>query len=103
LVTEDAALRACLQRFVRKPRWTAAAQHAVFYVDGTPVAHHLDWPQSLSIETLGMEGDLASAEVPREGVRPLVDAVYAGLDRLNEIRHEIWCGLRADPQYPSSA
>jgi hypothetical protein len=38
-----------------------------------------------------------------EGVRPLVDAVLAGLDRLNEIRREIWCGLRADPQYPSSA
>jgi hypothetical protein len=103
LVTEHAGLRACLQRFVRKPRWTAAAQHAAFYVDGTPIAHRLDWSQSLSIETLGMEGDLASAEVPHEGVRPLVDSVQASLGRLNEIRREIWCRLRADPQYPSSA
>jgi hypothetical protein len=57
----------------------------------------------VSLETLGVEADLASAEVVREGVQSLIDAVRATLNRLNEIRGEIWCRLRADPQYPSSA
>jgi hypothetical protein len=103
LVAEDADLRACLHRFVRKARWTTAAQHAAFYVDGAPVAPRLDWPQSQSLEVLGMEADLASAEVPREGVQPLLDAMQASLGLLNDIRREIWCNLRADPQYPSLA
>jgi hypothetical protein len=97
LVVEDAGLRACLQRFVRKSRWTTAAQHAAFYVDGTPVTPRLDWQQSVSLETLGTQADLASAEVPCEGVQPLVDAVQVSLGRLNEIRRELWCGLRSLP------
>jgi hypothetical protein len=103
LVAEDAGLRACLHRFVRKSRWTTAAQLAAFYVDGAPVTPRLDWPQSHSLEVLGMEADLANAEVPCEGAQPLVDAVRASLDWLNDIRREIWRGLRADPRYPSSA
>jgi hypothetical protein len=100
LVAEDTGLQACLQCFVRKSRWTTAAQHATFYVDGAPVALRLDWPQSQSLEALGMEGDLANAEVPCDGAQTLVDAVNARLDRLNDIRREIWCNLRADPHYP---
>jgi hypothetical protein len=100
LVAEDSDLRACLQQFVRKPRWSAAAQHAAFYVDGSPVTPRLDWSQSHSLEALGTEADIGRAEVPSEGVRPLVEAVRAGLDRLNKIRCEIWDGLRADPEYP---
>jgi hypothetical protein len=101
LVAEDAGLRACLHRFVRKSRWTTAAQHAAFYVDGAFVSPRLDWPLSIPLEALGVEADLASAEVPCEGVRPLLDTMQARLGRLNEIRREIWCNLRADPQYPS--
>jgi hypothetical protein len=101
LVAEDAGLRACLQKFVRKPRWSTAAQHAAFYADGAAVTPRLDWPHSVPLETLGTQADLASAGVPCDGVRPLVDAVQARLDRLNEIRREIWCSLRAAPHYPA--
>jgi hypothetical protein len=51
----------------------------------------LDWENSGA----GIEADLGSAQVPPEGVQPLLDAVRAGLDRLNAIRREIWTGLRA--------
>jgi hypothetical protein len=95
MVAEDDRLRACLERFVPKSRWGTAAQHAAFYVDGTPTAHGLDWVGSKSLEVLGMEADLGIAQVPREGVQPLVDAVAASLDHLNEIRREIWSDLRA--------
>jgi hypothetical protein len=100
LVAEHAGLRACLQRFVRKPRWNSAAQHAAFYVDGSPVTPRLDWAQSVPLETLGTQADLASAEVPCEGVQPLLDAIRARLGRLNEIRRELWCSLRTASQYP---
>jgi hypothetical protein len=94
LIAEDPRLRACLERFVPKSRWTTAAQHAAFYADGSLVAPRLDWSQSQSIETLGIEADLASAQVPLEGVRPLREVMHACLPRLNEIRREIWDGLR---------
>jgi hypothetical protein len=56
LVSEDGRLRACFERFVPKPRWTTAAQHAAFYVDGASVAQRLDWEGSGAIEALGIEG-----------------------------------------------
>jgi hypothetical protein len=101
LVAEHAGLRVCLQRFVRKPRWNSAAQHAAFYVDGSPVTPRLDWAQSVPLEALGTQADLASAEVPCEGVQPLVDAVQARLGRLNEIRRVIWCSVRTAPRCPA--
>jgi hypothetical protein len=94
LVAENMHLRACLERFVPKSRWTTAAQHAAFYADGSLVAPRLDWSQSQAIEMLGIEADLASAQVPIEGVRPLREVMHACLPQLNEIRREIWDGLR---------
>jgi hypothetical protein len=98
LVAQDGRLRACLERFVPKSRWVSAAQHAAFYVDGAPIARRIEWAHSKSLEVLGMEADVGSAAVPREGVQPLVDAVAASLDHLNEIRREIWRSLRATGQ-----
>jgi hypothetical protein len=98
LVGESSTLRLCLQRFVPRQRWTSAAQIAAFYVDGTPIARRLDWPLARPLEVLGAEGDLASALVPRAGAQPLIEAMQANLDRLNEIRAEIWNTLRSAPQ-----
>ncbi|MGC2462911.1 MAG: hypothetical protein WA446_18370 [Steroidobacteraceae bacterium] len=82
LVAEDVRLRRCLGRYVPKPRWTKAAQHAAFYADGAPITPRLEWAQSQSLETLGIEADLGSAQVPREGVRPLLEGMRPCLDRL---------------------
>ncbi len=41
LARENAAIRACLQQFVSKRRWIAAAQHAAFYAEGSAVARRL--------------------------------------------------------------
>jgi hypothetical protein len=98
LVGEDARLRACLERFVPKPRWISAAQHAAFYADGAPIARRLEWQQSRSLEVLGIEADLGSAHVPREGVQPLRDAMHKCIPRLNDIRRELWLAARAAAQ-----
>ena len=95
LVQENSSIRACLARFVPKRRWTAAAQHAAFYAEGSAVSRRLDWAQSRSLEALGIESELSTAEVPPEGVEPLVAAMREALDQLNEIRREIWLAARA--------
>lgn len=95
LVAEEPDLRNCLSRYVPKSRWTTAAQHAAFYVDGASVARRLDWSQSHSLEKLGIEADLGSAKVPPEGVRPLLDSMRSCLPRLNELRCETLRGLPA--------
>ena len=92
LVGEDVRLRACLERFAPKARWISAAQHAAFYADGTLIARRLQWPQSRPLEVLGIEGDLASAHVPREGVQPLLNVMHDCIPRLNDIRRELWLG-----------
>jgi hypothetical protein len=94
LIAQDPRLRVCLQRFVPKSRWSTAAQHAAFYEDGSPIAPRLGWSQSRSVEIFGIGADLASAAVPREGVQPLREVMHECLPRLNEIRREIWDGLR---------
>jgi hypothetical protein len=68
LVQENASIRACLERFVPKRRWTAAAQHAAFYAEGSLVSRRLDWAQSNSLEALGIESELSTAEVRRRGL-----------------------------------
>jgi hypothetical protein len=90
LVNEDGQLRTCLRRFVPKSRWYSAAQHAAFYVDGAPAVRRLDWAQSRSLEAVGIEADVGSAQVPSEGVQPLQDVLRECLPRLNSIRQELW-------------
>jgi hypothetical protein len=90
LVSEDSHLRACLQQFVPKSRWSSAAQHAAFYVDGAPILRRLDWPQSRWLEALGIEADIGSAQVPLEGVQHLLDVMRESLPHLNSIRQELW-------------
>ena len=62
---------------------------AAFYCDGMPVLRRLDWGQSRSLETLGIEADMVGAGCPREGIGPIVDCVRRNLDHLNEVRRRI--------------
>jgi hypothetical protein len=94
LVQENARLRACLEQFVPKRRWTSAAQDAAFYADGASVSRRLDWSQSRSLEVLGIEADLSTTEVPKDGVEPLLRVVRENLDHLNKIRSEVWLAAR---------
>jgi hypothetical protein len=94
LAQENVSIRACLEQFVPKRRWIAAAQHAAFYAEGSAVSRRLDWAQSWSLERLGIEAELSTAEVPPEGVLPLIQAIQGALDQLNEIRTRL---LEADP------
>jgi len=98
LIAEDAGLRRRLSQFVPKSRWSTAAQHAAFYVDGAAVTPRFEWMQSSYLEQLGIESDLGSAKVPREGVRPLLETMQQCLGRLNEIRRDVWLGLPSKPE-----
>lgn len=92
-------LRACLQAFVPKSRWSTAAQHAAFYEDGSPIAPRLDWSQSRSVEALGIEADLAGAQAPLAGVQPLREVMHECLPRLNE-RFGMGCASRVRCRSP---
>jgi hypothetical protein len=86
LAQQSPSIRACLQRYAPRRRWIAAAQHAAFYAEGSAVSRRLHWSQSRSLEALGIEAELSTAEVRPEGVEPLISAVRSSLDVLNAIR-----------------
>jgi MgsA AAA+ ATPase C terminal len=86
LAQDNLSIRARLEQFVPKRRWIAAAQHAAFYAEGSAVSRRMDWAQSRSLEMLGIEAELSTAEVRPEGVLPLIQTIRAALDQLNAIR-----------------
>ncbi|WP_163311767.1 hypothetical protein, partial [Enterobacter cloacae] len=61
----------------------------------TPITRRLTWDQSEALEALGMENDLMREGVPQAGVVPLVDAIRANLDHLNEIRGRLYAASMA--------
>jgi hypothetical protein len=85
LAQQDLTIRACLQQYVPQRRWIAAAQHAAFYAEGSAVFRRLHWAQSQSLEALGIEAELSTAEVRPDGVEPLIGAMRHSLDQLNTI------------------
>jgi hypothetical protein len=50
LAQESLSIRACLQQYVPRRRWIAAAQHAAFYAEGSAISRRLHWAQSRSLE-----------------------------------------------------
>jgi hypothetical protein len=78
LACENDCVRACLARFV-PARQTRAA----------PVARRLMWEQSKALEAFGIERDLLHAGVAAEGIQPLLEAMRANLEHLNELRAQI--------------
>jgi hypothetical protein len=96
LTQQSPSIRACLQQYVPRRRWIAAAQHAAFYAEGSAVSRRLNWSQSRSLEALGIEAELTTAEVQPDGVEPLVSAVRGSLDELNAIRAELLLTVGAD-------
>jgi hypothetical protein len=89
LAQQSPLIRACLQQYVPRRRWIAAAQHAAFYAEGSAVSRRLNWSQSRLLEKLGVEAELATAEVQPDGVEPLVGAIRDSLDELNAIRTQL--------------
>jgi hypothetical protein len=96
LAQQSPSIRACLQQYAPRRRWIAAAQHAAFYAEGSAVSRRLHWAQSQSLETFGIEAELATAEVRAEGVEPLIAAVRDSLDELNAIRTQLLLTVGAD-------
>jgi hypothetical protein len=48
------------------------------------------------LEALGIEAELATAEVRPEGVEPLIGAIRGSLDELNAIRTQLLLTVGAD-------
>jgi hypothetical protein len=97
LARECVPLGASLARFIPEDRWRKAVNVAAFYADAAPVARRLVWDQSDRLEAFGIERDLLRAGVPKEGIRPLLDAVRANLDHLNTVRAEVLTRSRLRP------
>jgi hypothetical protein len=95
LVLTDTALKCCLQEFVSRSRWQAAAEMAAFYADAVPVARRLEWPLSHAVEAFGTEADYFKAGVPRAAIQPLQTVMAAALGKLNEIRKALWLEAKA--------
>ncbi|PIU06546.1 MAG: hypothetical protein COT28_21775 [Methylobacterium sp. CG08_land_8_20_14_0_20_71_15] len=95
LSRENEAVRTCLEHHVPEFRHRQTAWVAAFYADATPITRRLTWDQSEALEALGMENDLMREGVPQAGVVPLVDAIRANLDHLNEIRGRLYAASMA--------
>jgi hypothetical protein len=96
LAQQSPSIRACLQRYVPRRRWIAAAQHAAFYAESSAVSRRLHWAQSRSLEALGIGAELATAEVQPDGIEPLIGAIRGSLDELNAIRTQLLLTVGAD-------
>ena len=96
LAQQSPSIRACLQQYVPRRRWIAAGQHAAFYAEGSAVSRRLHWAQSRSLEALGIEAELSTAEVRPDGVEPLIGAIRSSLDQLNAIRTQLLLTVGAD-------
>jgi hypothetical protein len=89
LTQQSPSIRACLQQHVPRRRWIAAAQHAAFYAEGSAVSRRMHWAQSRSLEQLGIEAELSTAEVRLDGVEPLIGAIRESLHQLNALRTQL--------------
>jgi hypothetical protein len=96
LAQQTPSIRACLQQYVPRRRWIAAAQHAAFYAEGSAVSRRLHWAQSRSLERLGIEAELSTAEVRPDGVEPLIGAIRESRDQLNAFRTQLLLTVGAD-------
>jgi hypothetical protein len=96
LAQQNLSIRACLEQYVPRRRWIAAAQHAAFYAEGSAVSQRLHWGQSRSLEQLGIDAELSTAEVRPDGVKPLIGAIRESLDQLNALRTQLLLTVGAD-------
>ena len=91
---ENHSVRACLSRLVPAGQRRSAAFVTAFYVDAAPIAKRLMWDQSDALEAFGMERDLIHAGVPAEGIQPLLEAMRANLEHLNELRAQVLASVQ---------
>lgn len=87
---ENDEVRTCLEKHLPEFRHRGAAAVAAFYADASPVLRRLDWDHSDSLERMGMEGDMVREGAPLSGVSPIVEAVSANLEYLDEIRARLF-------------
>jgi hypothetical protein len=96
LAQQKPSIRACLQQYVPRRRWIAAVQHAAFYAEGSALSRQLHWAQAQSLQALGIQAELSTADVRPEGVEPLIEAIRCSLDLLNAIRTQLLLTVGAD-------
>jgi hypothetical protein len=89
LAQQSPSIRACLQQYAPQRRWIA-------YAEGSAVSRRLHWSQSQTLEALGIEAELATAEVQPDGVEPLIGAIRDSLDELNAIRTQLLLTVNAN-------
>jgi GNAT superfamily N-acetyltransferase len=96
LRVESTAIRAVLMHALPDRSGYDAVRFAAFHVEAALVDRPLGWPPGRNIEALGIETDLLSAGVKREGHAALLAVVRANIDHLNDLRKRAYCrsGLR---------
>ena len=87
---ENEPARKALEHHVPKPARRDAAYMAAFYADAVPVAKRLMWEGTEAVEALGTEVDFLKVGVPMEGIQPLLEVFQSNLDRLDELRAEVF-------------
>jgi hypothetical protein len=94
LARENQYVRDLLATYVPEYRANEAACMAAFYADAAPVALRFDWNGSVELERLGIENDMLSVGVPREGITAVLNVFCENLDHLNAIRAEMFSATR---------
>jgi hypothetical protein len=92
---ENHAVRDVLAAYVPEHRAKDAACTAAFHVDAAPVSRRFEWSGSAELERLGVEADMMTVGVPREGIAPLLNVVREYLDHLNAIRARLFSAARS--------
>ena len=100
---ENHAVRDVLAAYVPEHRAKDAACIAAFHVDAAPVSRRFGWGGSAELERLGVEADMMTAGVPREGIAPLLNVVLENLDHLNAIRAKLFSAARSQRGSASQA
>ena len=63
------------------------------------------WDGTEAVESLGMEADMLKVGIPLEGIAPLLEVFRANLDRLDEVRAEVFIrsrnGISGAPSSPA--
>jgi hypothetical protein len=85
-VRENDAVAATLRAWVPERNCVNVAEIAAFYADAAPVARRLEWSDSNSLRSIGLNADMIGTGCPAGGVAPVLKAVRANLDHLNAMR-----------------
>jgi hypothetical protein len=87
---ENSDIRKLLERFAAGRSGREAVGMAAFHAEAAIINPRLVWPQSRPIESIGVESDLFSAGIQRDGHQVIIQAIRDNLDHLNDLRAHIY-------------